>query len=125
MAENRQYCANPAANANQIYRLAKLELRKPFQGQALQTTSQFLVIVKCKVWPRYDPASRLNQQPGKEYSGDGIRGTVYLSNGGQLTACHYVHEIFAQYTLIVDEKIELGILSPELPIISLPIQAVK
>jgi hypothetical protein len=26
VAEKRQYCANPAANANQIYRLAEFEL---------------------------------------------------------------------------------------------------
>jgi len=42
-----------------------------------------------------------------------IRGTVYLFNGGQLTASHSEHEIFAQFALIADEKIELGILPPE------------
>ena len=43
-----------------------------------------------------------------------IRGTVYLSNDGQLTACHSDHEIFSQLALLADEKIESGILSPEL-----------
>jgi len=42
-----------------------------------------------------------------------VQGTVYLFNGGQLTACHSEHEIFVQFALIADEKIELGILSPE------------